>query len=150
MIALNSRARRRGKVQGEYGREEFKGRRRRRILTTKEWYNPVSQMLYHMKKRGSVGNGRKGFANSGSIFHQHPGLFSIDWRGCTEGRRRPTPQTRCHPDNLSRFIRHAGKWWAYSIRRPQVKLKIIENKILEKEFIFFIKLKNQVTQIKIH
>ena len=60
MIALNSRARRRGKVQGEYGREEFKGRRRRRILTTKEWYNPVSQMLHHMKKKGFSGEWAQG------------------------------------------------------------------------------------------
>ena len=47
-VAPNSRARKRGKKMGSM--EELKGRRRG-ILTTEKWSNPVTEMSHYMVKR---------------------------------------------------------------------------------------------------
>ena len=59
--------------------EEFEGRRRG-MLTTGEWCNPVS----NMSKMGSVGIGHERFENGGSILGKHPS------RGYTGSRLSPT------------------------------------------------------------
>jgi len=40
------------------------------------------------------------FENSGRVLGQHPGLFSLDCKGCLGGRRKPTPYTCCHQDTF--------------------------------------------------
>jgi len=63
--------------------EEFE-ERKTRILTTGEWYNPVSNMLHHVYKgfsRDWAGEGRRRRRRNDSVLDRLPGLFSLDCRG---------------------------------------------------------------------
>ena len=64
MIAPNSRARKGGSM------EEFEGKRRG-MMTTGDWCNPVSNMLHHVQERLS-GDWAKRFENGGSVLGRHP------------------------------------------------------------------------------
>ena len=86
--------------------------RKRGILTTGEWCNPDSNMC----KKGWVGIRNERFENGGSVLSRHPGLFILDSESYHR-RHAVDALPSGHP--FSRLIRHAGKWWAYSIPRQQ-------------------------------